>query len=310
MPATPDTLEHAAAPIAARRVLRGLADVALQQLPGTLEGTDPEHLHDLRIAIRRTRTMLRELDDVLPADAVAPHKELFRHLADATSEPRDLDVHLLDWEHHLRGLSEAARLALGPVRVELESRRDAAHRELHRVLESPATTNGLAAWTAWLDEPVAVDDGSPTITTLVTKRVAKLHKRLLRDGRKIGPDSPGEELHELRKDGKRLRYLVECFPDVFAGGPRKAYLAQLKELQDNLGAHQDAEVQVAYLHGLARQLNDGTAQGTDLVLAIGRLSEQADGRREAERHAFAKRFAAFDRPKTAKLLADLLATAR
>ena len=62
--------------------------------------------------------------------------------------------------------------------------------------------------------------------------------------------------------------------------------------------------------GLARQLNDGTPQGTDLVLAIGRLSEQADGRRLAERHAFAKRFAAFDRPKTAKLLDALLATAR
>jgi CHAD domain-containing protein len=309
MSAGSDTLERSlAAPTAVRRVLRGLAEVVQDEVPATLEGRDPEHLHDLRIAVRRTRTMLRELDDVLPLDAVAPHKQLFRHLADATSEPRDLDVHLYDWEDHLRDLPDDARAALAPVRLELEWRRDAAHRELTRVLESPATTNGLAAWTTWLEEPVA--DGDVTIAGLVSKRVAKLHKRLLHDGRQVTPDSPGEQLHELRKLGKRLRYLVECFPDVFGAKPRKAYLAQLKALQDNLGAHQDAEVQVSYLRGLARQLNDGSPQGTDLVLAIGRLSEQADERRGTERRAFAERFETFDRDKTTKVLTALLASTR
>ena len=60
---------------AAATVLKRLVKVAEANLPGTLEDLDPEFLHDLRVSIRRARSVLRELRDVhdpkAPASACA-----------------------------------------------------------------------------------------------------------------------------------------------------------------------------------------------------------------------------------------------
>lgn len=291
---------------AAAAVLRGLVATVHEHLPGTIEGSDPEHLHDLRIAIRRTRSILRELAGVFPPEVASTTRELFSHLASATGAPRDLDVHLLDWDAQLEGLDPPERTALAAVRVELERRHEEAHDALRRVLESAETAVGLSSWDAWLAQATTAPADGPSIGAAVAKRLEKLHHRLVKDGRTIDPSTPGHHLHELRKDGKRLRYLVDCFSPLFGSRARKAYVTQLKVLQDTLGAHQDAEVQLEYLRGLARHLNDGSPAATDTLLALGRLSARVDARRQAERAAFAERFAVFDSKRTRRLLEDLL----
>lgn len=307
-PATPAPTDPA--PPAAARVLRGLLATMHEHIPGTIEASDPEHLHDLRIAIRRTRSVLRELADLFPPEVLSTNRQLFSELAEATGASRDLDVHLLGWNAQLEGLDARERDALAPVRSALERQRDAAHDELRRVLESTECTAGLRAWETWLEEAEDAGGDHPTIGEVVANRLGKLHHRLVRDGRRIKASTPGQQLHELRKDGKRLRYLVDCFSPMFGRRARKDYVAQLKALQDNLGAHQDAEVQLGYLRELAHHLNDGTPSATDTVLALGRLSGRVDARRHAERAAFAKRFARFDRKRTEQLLEDLLASGR
>ena len=54
---------------AAGLVLPRLADIAEANLPGTLEDLDTEFLHDLRVSIRRARSVLRELKDVFEPGA-------------------------------------------------------------------------------------------------------------------------------------------------------------------------------------------------------------------------------------------------
>lgn len=290
---------------ATKQVLRRLAAEIARTVPGAIDGSDPEDLHDLRVALRRTRSVLRELRHVVPDEVASTYGPAFAALARATGEARDLDVYLLDWDGHLDGVSAADRQALGPVRAELEVRRADARAGLRRELDSVAVRSRLDAWSAWLSEAPEPEPGAP-LEVVVCARLERLHKRVLRDGRRITPTSPAAELHELRKDAKRLRYLVDCFPEVFAPKARAAYLDQLRALQDNLGEHQDAEVQVGQLRGLARQLNDGSPEGTAIVLAIGHLIDLAEARRAAARAAFAKRFRAFDGLTTRSLLAALL----
>ena len=314
MPSTDAPAPHPRDPArpAAAEVLRALLATIRAETPGTVAGEDPEHLHDLRIAVRRTRSILRELHDLFPGDVHAAAKELFSDLAAATGPARDLDVHLLDWDDQLQGLELAARTALEPVRAELQRRQAEAHAALRSTLESEATTSGLAAWDAWLEEAASVTPESevPTIGWVVRRRIRKLHRKLVRDGRAISRSTPGEQLHELRKEGKRLRYLVDCFAPMFGGKVRSAYVAQLKDLQDNLGAHQDAEVQVDLLRELARQLDPAAPAATETLLALGQLIERGDTRRRAERAAFAKRFQAFDRKRNRTLLERLVDSAR
>src|SRR5262249_22278170 len=140
----------------------------------------------------------------------------------------------------------------------------------------------------------------------VAGRVAKAQRKVLEDGRAITPDSPAERLHDLRKDTKKLRYLLECFGSLFPPKGRKAFVEQLKDLQDNLGEHQDAEVHLAHLRELAHDLNERATVDTDALLAMGRLSDHLDRRRAAERAAFVERFAAYDRKSNRRLLDKLL----
>ena len=65
---------------------------------GIVDDIDTEYLHDFRVAVRRTRSVLKMLGDVLPpglAERVAPE---FRWLGDITTPTRDLDVYLLELE--------------------------------------------------------------------------------------------------------------------------------------------------------------------------------------------------------------------
>jgi CHAD domain-containing protein len=74
---------------------------------------------------------------------------------------------------------------------------------------------------------------------------------------------------------------------------RKAAVARLKQLQENLGEHQDAEVHVTMLRELAHDLSDAGADAATII-ATGRLVELLDRRRAAARVEFAERFAAYD----------------
>ena len=58
-------------------------------------------------------------------------------------------------------------------------------------------------------------------------------------GKRIDDDSPAADLHELRKVGKELRYLLEFFGGIFDPETVKPMLKALKALQDVLGRFQD-----------------------------------------------------------------------
>ncbi len=276
---------------------------------GTIDESDPEFLHDLRIAVRRTRTVLAEAKAVLPAPILGPARAEFAWLADLTGSPRDLDVYLLEWPRYTDPFDEEVASTLEPVRDLLERRRAEAHDELAGALRSERATGLMATWRTWLEQPLGGDDlparaGRP-LGPLVARRIARAHGVVLERGRLVGPDTPAEPVHDLRKDAKRLRYLLECFGSLLPNRARGQFVKRLKALQDNLGEHQDAAVHVGLLRGIAHELHHAGASA-DTLVAIGRLTEQLDQRRLAARAEFAGRFADFDTPATRRNLERLL----
>ena len=72
------------------------------------------------------------------------------------------------------------------------------------------------------------------------KRLARLHKQVLAQGEQFTA-LPEPAQHSLRKRLKRLRYLAEFAQPLFSARKAKAYLAELKPLQDALGTYQDEQ---------------------------------------------------------------------
>ena len=86
------------APVAVARLLLRLLDTLEQNVDGVLRDIDTEFLHDLRVAVRRTRSAIKLLGAVLPAELAEHYKTEFKWLGDLTTPTRDLDVHLLGFD--------------------------------------------------------------------------------------------------------------------------------------------------------------------------------------------------------------------
>ena len=166
---------------------------------------------------------------------------------------------------------------------------------MRSVPTAPAAS--MSAWQQWLAEPMAADTvperGVRPLGPLVAKRIVRAHRTLVERGRLIDADTPAEQVHDLRKDAKKLRYLLECFGSLLPPAARSTYVGRLKALQDNLGEHQDAEVHVTMLREVADELHR-TGASTDTMVAIGQLTERLEQQRLSARAEFAERFAGYD----------------
>jgi CHAD domain-containing protein len=292
-----------------RRVLANLAVAIDANWQGTIDATDPEFLHDLRVAVRRTRSVLAESRTVLPTAIGAEARDRFRWLGQATGPARDLDVYVIEWPTYTAGLDRRARDDLGPALELLCRHRDDAQGALVSLLRSDEAMSWMQRWRTWLDGPVIDVDQGPDQHLLlgdhVVKKIKKSHRTLVANGRQIHPESPAELLHDLRKDAKRLRYLLECFGSVLPKKRREAFVSRLKALQKNLGEHQDAEVHIHHLRVISHELHvAGAATGT--LVAIGQLAEQLDRMRHAARAEFAEQFASYDSKDTERALTEML----
>ena len=247
--------------------LRTLLRVQLRQVlahdPGTRLGVDPESLHDMRVAVRRSRALLRAGRTLIGSDTTALADEL-KWLGGVLGAVRDLDVLLERLQGTAAELGPPDAAAAGKLLQVLQRRRTQARRALMRALDDDRYLQLLDDFQRQLDalEPTSTET---TLDALARKQL----KKLRRAASAVGDDPADVELHELRKLGKRARYAAEL-----AG--HASVVKRAKELQDVLGEHQDAVVAEETLRGLAA---DALPAG---ALAAGRL---VDGERERRAEA-------------------------
>ena len=281
---------------AATAVLRRLLDVIGENTDGAISGEDPEHLHQLRIAVRRSRTVQRQLHGVFPPEELPGFRAEFRWLQQATGPTRDLDVYLEDLDALRAMLPEAMRGDLDPLVPVLAHSRMAARADMTRALRSVRAANLYDDWDRLLETMVERSaHDRPTaerpIGAVAGKRIHKVYKRIVVMGRAIEPSSPAEDYHDLRKKGKELRYLLELFGvKLFSEEAVAPLVKSLKGLQDLLGRHQDREVQIAMLRSSVEEVATLPGGGA-ACMAMGALVDRLRIDEQAARDEFAERFA-------------------
>ena len=277
-------------------VFAALLGMLEANVPGTIADIDTEFLHDLRVAVRRTRSALKLAGQVLPRGLRARFQPEFKWLGDLTTPTRDLDVYLLDLPAMTARLVGADAADLEPFGDHLRRSRGRAQRELARGLRSARFGHLCHDWREVLDDAAATPRRKPAAAALAAASIAAVHRRVLASGAAITAASPPESLHDLRKRCKELRYLLEIFASLHEPAVQWRAVKELKGLQDCLGEFQDTDVQRGEIRAFAVQMMDERRAPAQTLLAMGEIAAGLARRQVRARAEFAGLFTDFASP--------------
>ncbi len=240
-------------PLSAASALRRIACGCLAQMqaneegflaPGVSRRRDPEHLHQLRVGLRRLRSCLSLIVKSVPPERLADRMVELRWLGQALNPAREWDVFVTE------SLPPIAKRFAGAQGLPVLRRRAGRLRRLHgaqgrEAVASPRYTALILALGAALarEDLSPVADGVPALAAPIGEFAAAVLERRDRRLRKralgVVRATP-EERHAVRIAAKRLRYAAEFFAPLYPGKRAKRYIAALAKIQDILGVVNDA----------------------------------------------------------------------
>ncbi|NLC70076.1 MAG: CHAD domain-containing protein [Desulfuromonadaceae bacterium] len=254
---------------AIKLILEQLLTIMECNLDGARRGTDSEFLHDFRVALRRTRSLVNQIKGVLPDQVLERFRPEFKWLGEITGPTRDLDVYLLKWPTYQMSLPEPMRNDLEPLHGFLTLRQKKAQKVLARQLASKRCQRLLREWREFLEMPMESTiwphKAEQSIGKIASRRIWKTCRQVWKKGAVIDDSSPPEALHELRIACKKLRYLMEFFQSLYPADVIRKLIKTLKEFQDNLGGFQDITIQTSALHQFRQEMQQERSDLPDSV---------------------------------------------
>jgi triphosphatase len=245
-----------------------------------LDHSDPEHVHQTRVATRRLRAALRVFDDVLPSDVKTLTDDL-AWIAGQLGPVRDLDVQVRRLQDNASqlGLSQS----LVPYGGWLEAQRQRALVSLGAAFESQRFSD----LTQRLQQLTAEPEASPLVEDDAPDRLRAAYKKFEKRADKLRVSSASVAFHKARIRSKRLRYTTEFFETVY-GKPARRLIKQAIAVQDLLGDHQDSVVSAHRIHeAVQTAAGDWPAESS---LALGRVVQWEVERGYVLRRNFRREF--------------------
>ncbi len=236
---------------ASRKVLLTEFRKVLAHEAGSRSGADSEDLHQLRVAMRKSRSIMRMLRPWYRRRVLRRHAGTLRAVMRASGPVRDLDVLRENLVEFDPGQSEALAHSVAA----LDRQRANARGKLLFALYSDAWERFLPAYTDFLTTAGAgTARRRPRRMNAIQVRhvLPLLVQQHLTWALALAPapgDADAETLHALRIECKRLRYAISTFATVL-GPETEGYIIALKQMQDLLGRLNDIAVAGALLPGL------------------------------------------------------------
>ncbi len=264
-------------------------------LPGVVKDLDSEFLHDFRIAVRRTRSLISQCKKVLPNEVVEGFNDEFRWLGEITGPVRDLDVYLLMREEYRSMLPGLLHFGLDAFFQDLELLRKKEIRIMLRELRSKRIQQLFSSWEQFLTSSPSKNwkGAEKNCRKVAVKVIHKRFQRILKDGQLIDDSTEDAALHRLRIHCKKLRYLIEFFRSFFAQDSIDIFLKQMKKLQNNLGDFNDLSVQQDMLSQYQEGLTGRNKKTVMVASSLGGLIAHLSEEHTKVRFKFEKTFAGF-----------------
>jgi CHAD domain-containing protein len=250
-------VEHGRTPTSrvARRTLRKRLDAVWTALAAAAaDSPEPERVHRLRVATRRTLAAIDAFADLLPAGRRRWFEKRLRRLRRTAGTARDLDVLAARLGTEPAASVPSGRSPRGRLVAMLSRQRLASRAPIRRLYDEflaadwHARTERLvdSVGSRGHDRPFAIH-ARRRFRPLIERFFATADRRL----------RAADDIHRLRIEGKKLRYAMEIFGCVFPAHERARCEEALERLQQTLGEFTDHAAAEERLRRWARA--DGAA---------------------------------------------------
>ena len=209
-----------------------LVDHAIECADAVRADASPESLHRLRVSLRRLRSLWWAFEPLLDKGENTRQRALYKYLATAAGKTRDWDILI-----ELIAQNESIARKMTPTLLEARGGALAASREtlsnadVKHLLQDALTSANQELNTAHERVP---------LQKFADKRVAvserSLKKRMKRASHAKRANYTA--FHDVRKAGKKLRYLLEFFEPVLSGS-HKRIMKRLIQIQKRFGTLND-----------------------------------------------------------------------
>lgn len=201
-------------------------------------------VHDMRVALRRLRSALRDFVQVIDEKPLKRVKNDLKKIADLLGAVRDRDVAIVALDEMADDAPEdAIKQGIGELIDDLRKERKRAHSRLLKAFESISLDRLFQRFSdrivdslrqQELFSPGTLDEAGRTVIEARLQEFCGM-------GSAIYDPLDSVQLHDLRIGAKRLRYAIELF-GVCWGEKIAAFASELAKFQSFLGEVHDCDV--------------------------------------------------------------------
>lgn len=299
-------LDDEPAETAVARMAVTMLELARHQEEGIVEDTDTEFVHQYRVNIRKTRSLISLFRKCLSGERYRVLKGELKQVGSRTNDLRDLDVFLLDHDYYRDMLPQNLHAGFERLFRIVKRRRKSACSSVTRTLQSESYQQQFDLILGTLRQPPDLSSSRSRmpIKQLTSRKILSQYNRICSDSAAINDETPDEAVHDLRIECKKLRYLLELFGELFAKDRVKALIKHLKGLQDNLGRFNDYSVQQDFL----LQLRQNRSLSDDALASLNGLTAVLYNKQRHERGLVVENISRFIEPSIAEQFSDLFDT--
>ena len=243
----------------------------------------PDSVHQMRVAARRIRSMLRTFGPLFEPDTAQMLRVELAWMASELGLIRDTEVMLKRLVSDAKALDPSSNLIRDAITPMLEAKLISARSSALAALRSDRHVYLLQDLVRAASDPLVADQAFLPCAEILPKLVAGEWKSLRKSAEGLQMDTPSLTWHRARIKAKHARYAAEAMVPIF-GGEVKEFAAALAKVTEILGDHQDTFVAQHLILHLAAQLDGPTS------FMLGRLHEFELAREMSYRRDFLRQW--------------------
>jgi len=264
-----------AAGVHLRYILARQLDIILSRDPGVRLGGEIEDVHQMRVATRRMRSVLRVARPLLKSGWEAPLRDKLGWLGRQLGEARDLDVQIAYFKGQSESVKPRDRAALERFLEYLQKKRSMVQQQLISHLRRRRYVTLINRLIPAVRDPAMVPNTDATLPDLARKAFRKVRKAV----KDLDDSASNAKWHCVRIRTKRARYAAEL-SESCSGRAATRFIDKIKLIQDQLGDIQDAVIAEDHL----RRFTSKTSRHSALL--AGQMIERQRQRRRQAKRAF------------------------